>query len=192
MMMVFKRKEVLVSALVLLIGVAAVVNYNYEKNDSEKSVASVEAVNNSENYSVALTDDTTQETPKMMGEAQQVNADVSQEEDYFSLAKLNRESARSKKIEILNQMIDSEADEQTKSAAQEDLLNAAEAADAEAVCENLILAKGFEQAVVFINGNEVTVTVKSQNFDDEAAVKIQEIITSNTKIETKNIKIVAV
>ncbi len=198
MMMVFKRKEILVSALVILIGAAAVVNYSYEKKDvSEKSIqTNTSAIESrAQDYSVSAIDDSSNSEgkEKMMGEAQQVNAGADEKADYFSQAKLNRESARSKKIEILNQMISSaQTDEQTKADAQKDLLAAANASDTEAVCENLIVAKGFESAVVFINDNSATVTVKAENFNDEAAAKIQEIVASNAGIETKYIKIVAV
>lgn len=196
MMMVFKRKEVLVSALVLLIGAAAVLNYNYEKKDGDTAI---QTVSNSADYSVAALDEENDaesennETQHMMGEATQVSADAKQQTDYFAQAKLNRENARSKKIELLNQVIASEnSDEKTKTDAQSDLIKTANESDAEAVCENLIIAKGFESAVVFINGDEATVTVKSENFSDGDALKIQEIIASNSEIQTKNIKIVAV
>ncbi len=199
MMMVLKRKEILVSALIVLLGAAALINYNYSKKDAvDSNVAQVssEIASRGEDYSVAEIEDelaANDEDVPMMGEAQEVSAQTNEEIDYFSQAKLNRESARSKKIDILNQIIDNEkTDEQTKQSAQEDLLEIAGFTDTEAVCENLIVAKGFEKAVCFINDNSVTVTVKAQNLTDDDAAKIQEIVASNTGILTKYIKIVAV
>ena len=203
MMMVLKRKEILVSALIVLIGAAALVNYNYSKKDmdaKQTEQASAVVAEQGENYSVSAIDDGNAKSEednkgevKMMGEAQQVNAETQDQVDYFSQARLNRESARSKKIDILNQVIENDkTDEETKKSAQADLLKTSGFTDTEAVCENLIIAKGFEKAVVFINDNNVTVTVKAQNLSEDDAAKIQEIITSNTGISTKYIKIVAV
>lgn len=202
MMMVLKRKEILVSALIVLIGAAALVNYNYSKNEAEEArieQVSTEIAEQGETYSVSelegetIGNENSENDVVMMGEAKQVSAQTSEEIDYFSQAKLNRESARSKKIDILNQVIENQnTDEQTKQSAQQDLLEVAGFTDIEAVCENLIIAKGFEKAVCFINDNSVTVTVKAEKLSDEDAAKIQEIVAGNTGISTKYIKIVAV
>lgn len=188
MMMVFKRKEVLVSALILLIGAAAVVNYNYNKNEANLK----SELTSPETYSVSAVEEG-EERKVMMGEATEVSADAKGEVDYFSQAKLNRESARSKKLEILNSLLENpDADLESKKKAEQDLLLAASLSDKEAICESLIISKGFSDAVVFISDENVSVTVKADNFDAAKAKIIQEIIVTNTQIETKYIKIVAV
>lgn len=194
-MMVFKRKEILVGALIVLIGVAAVVNYNYNKKDISRTAeneVNEQITAQAESYSVSAVEEDGGDV-KMMGEAQQVAASAQEKADYFSQAKLNRESARSKKLEILNEVVQNEnSDEDSKSQAQADIIKMADCTDKEAVCENLIIAKGFENAVVFIDGENVSVTVKKENFSDADAAKVQEIVASNTGIDTKYIKIVAV
>ena len=202
-MMVFKKKEILVSALVVLIGAAAVVNYSYNKNEAEslENIKNKEQiVSQAESYNVSATENEDENltsngnTEKMMGEAQQVTTDVKTEnKDPFAAAKMSRESAKSKKLEILNGVCEDEAsDSASRENARADIIKMAENADKESVCENLILAKGFEGAVVYIQDQSVTVTVKKEGFNQQDAVKVQDIVYANTGIETKYIKIVAV
>ncbi len=199
MMMVFKKKEILVSALVVLIGAAAVVNYSYNKNELkniEEAANKEQIVSQAESYNVSAIENTSGEEgeEKMMGEAQQVTSDVKTEKkDPFAAAKMSRESARSKKLEILNGVCEDESsDSEARENARADIIKMAEYTDKESVCENLILAKGFEGAVVYIDDENVTVTVKKEGFNQQDAIKVQDIVTGNTGIETKYIKIVAV
>lgn len=196
MMMILKRKEVLIGSLIMLILVAAFINYNYSLPlpTQEGQVADT-------NLTATPIPDSA-ETARKMGEAQYVSteneavsangaADVGG--DYFAQAKMNKDGARSKSVELLNEMINNpNVDAESKKKAQEDLLMLSTAADKEASCENLIKAKGFDECVVFISGDGVSVTVKSDGLDGADLAKIQEIVSSQTGISIKNIKIVEV
>ena len=212
MMMVFKRREVLIVALILLIGIAGVINWNADKTPTDNDavvVASSDAImfdNASlpgdltaedvyDTYDAVDFEDTiehsAQEADTTIGEAQYVSASATN--SYFAEASMSREASRSKSIEMLTAVVDNQnTDAQGKSDAQAQILKIASITDKENICENLIKAKGFEQVVVFINEDIANVTVKTIGLTSTDTAKIQEIIASQTDIAIKNIKIVEV
>ena len=199
MMMILKRKEVLIGSLILLILVAAFINFNYSQQPAEDPNAALTSAQASASPSPqpSASPDGQQvdETARKMGEAQYVNSNAAEATDsnYFAEARMNKESARSKSMEMLNEMLNNaNVDAESKQKAQEDMLALAAVTDKEASCENLIKAKGFEECVVFVNGDSVSVTVKSEGLSSSDLAKIQEIVSSQTGISIKNIKIVEV
>ena len=196
MMMILKRKEVLIGSLILLILVAAFINFNYSQQPVDAALTSAQAsASPSPQPSASPDGQQVDETARKMGEAQYVNSNAAEATDsnYFAEARMNKESARSKSMEMLNEMLNNaNVDAENKQKAQEDMLALAAVTDKEASCENLIKAKGFEECVVFVNGDTVSVTVKSEGLSSSDLAKIQEIVSSQTGISIKNIKIVEV
>jgi len=212
MMMVFKRREVLIVALIVLIGIAGVINWNADKTPVEDDTAIVASSDAITFDDTALPSDLTaedvydaydtldfedtiehsaQEADTTIGEAQYVSASAAN--GYFAEASMSRESSRSKTIEMLTSVVDNpNTDALGKSNAQAKILEIASITDKENICENLIKAKGFEQVVVFINDDIANVTVKTIGLTATDTAKIQEIIASQTDIAIKNIKIVEV
>jgi len=202
-MMILKRREILVVALILLIGIAGVINWNAEKEpiDSDTAMTASSDLGASSDIIMDDFEDTytledmgehsMQESDINIGEAQYVSAPVVN--DYFVEASMSREISRSKTVEMLTNIIDNpNTDAQGKSDAQAQVLKLASITDKENTCESLIKAKGFEQVVVFINENIANVTVKTEGLSATDTAKIQEIIASQTDIPIKNIKIVEV
>lgn len=198
MMMIFKRKEVLIGSLILLILVAAFINFNYstqpplDNTDAALTSAHTDLSDGAQEQET----DTAQanETARKMGEAQYVSSNAADTgKNDFAQARMNKESARSKSMEMLKDMLENgNVDAEGKKKAQDDILLLASLTDKEAACENLIKAKGFEECVVFVNGETVSVTVKSAGLSGSDVAKIQEIVSSQTGILIKNIKIVEV
>lgn len=169
MMMVFKRKQVIAGALVVMIGLAGYLNYMYDEE-----TASVGA-------------DANELETANIGQVQMVNGT----QDYFSNSRLNRENARAKAIDLLKDTIANEnVNEQTKNDAQKQILDIAKNIESEENIESIIIAKGFDDAVVFINGESVTVTVKTDELTAVDTAKIKDVVMEY--INTNNIKIVEV
>ena len=179
-MMVLKRKEVVAAALVVLIGVAGYLNWSYQDTmrvtDGDEYIA----------------------TGKKLGEAQLVNKNNEATEaasgaDYFEEARKNRETSRQKALDILNQTAANESfDEVTRQKAQEDILSMADEVEQEASIENIIKAKGYEKATVYIDGEKVEIVVQKDGFSDVDAAKLSEIATEQLEISPTNVKIVPV
>ena len=57
------------------------------------------------------------------------------------------------------------------------------------ISENLIKNKGFDDVVILINNNSVSIVVKKDNLYETDIVKIQNIIETKLGFEAKNISI---
>lgn len=197
--MVLKRKEIIAAALVVLIGVAGYLNWSYQDT-------------------VRVTDgDIYTQTGKRLGEAQYVSStkdDVEDKEssgkeeskddkdsvetkadakDQFAAAKLEKENARSKSLEILNQTAANESfDDDTRKKAQDRILKMADNVEKEATIENIAKAKGFSEIAVYIDGEAVDMLVKKADLSENDVVKLKEIASEQLNIGAKDIKIVQV
>ncbi len=180
--MVLKRKEVVAAALVVLIGVAGYLNWSYQD---------VLEVTDGGEYI---------ETGKKLGEAQLVNKTEETEEaepaassGYFEDARKNREASREKALDILSQTASNESfDEASRKQAQENILAIASAVEREASIENIIKAKGYENASCYIDGANVEILVKKDGITDEDVQKLSEIATSQLGIAASGVKIIPV
>ncbi len=169
MMMVFKRKQLMVAVLAVLVGVAGYLNISKERTASTE-----EDVETGGDY---------------LGQAQLVES--GSVADYFAQARIDREAGRSKSIETFNSLISNEdADPETRETAQQGVLTLAQNTETETAIENLIRAKGFEDAVCYINNGSANVVVKAESIDSSAAAAISEIVTEQSGIPAEKIKIV--
>lgn len=176
--MVLKRKEVVAAALVVLIGVAGYLNWSYQDtvrvSDGEEYIA----------------------TGKRLGEAQLVSSNETVTDtngDYFSQARQNRETAREKSLDILNQTATNQAfDENTRKKAQEEIMELAEDVQREATVENLIKAKGYVDVSVYLDDDKVEIVVKKDGFTDQDAAKISAVAVEQMDISPNAVKIIPV
>ncbi len=183
-MIVLKKKEIVATALVAMIGVAGYLNWSYQ--DTIRVTDGNEYI----------------ETGKKLGEAQYVNSDsdsITEDsvetsasvEDYFAQAKMEKENARSKALEILNQTAQNENfDEETRKNAQDKILDLASNSEKEAIIENIAGAKGYENISVYIDGESVDVIVEKKDFSQNDVSVIKDIVTQQLNIGPNNIKIV--
>ena len=167
------KKAIALSALALMLLVTGYINYVGESDD-------VTASNTDSEY-----------VP--VGEAKMVSSSMnsSQEEDYFKKARINRETERSKSIDLLNDTVNnSNSTPEAKNNAQNQLSRIADNIEIEANTEGLITAKGYRDAVVYIGDSSVNVVVACDELTAADTAKIRDIVYEQTK--NNNIKIVAV
>jgi len=173
-MMVFKRKQFTLIMLAVLICFAGYLNFTYGDNSEESAETGRE----------------------YMGEAKLVlgtSDDAEESEDFFASARLEREVGRSKSIETFNKIINNEnADEASRQSAEEGILTLADNTELETNIENLIKARGFEDAVCYIHQGQASVVVKAESLDEASVAVISEIVTQETGITTEKIKVVEI
>lgn len=170
--MIFKRKQLTLVMLALLICFAGYLNFITGDAPDAKETA--------EGY---------------MGEAKLVGnmGEDAYKEDFFSSARLERESGRSKSIETFNAIINNEnTDAASKETAQRGILEMADNTETETAIENLIKARGFEDAVCYINNSQANVVVKAESLDEAQVAVITEIVTEQTSIPPEKIKVVEI
>lgn len=174
MNLLIKRRQLILATLVVALGGAVFVNWYYTGNNS--TIQSPEET-------------TSTEYVQNLGEAQYVNA-TGEESEYFSEVKLNRQKSRDEALEKLNKSLEKaktgskEAKEITKSI---DTLTAQ--IKLESDVEALISAKLASECVAVINEKSAQVVVSKDALNEESALQIIDVVTTNTDLTADKIKI---
>ncbi len=174
MNLLIKRRQLILATLVIALGAAVFVNWYYTGNNS--------TVRNPE-------ETTGSEYVQNLGEAKYVNA-TGETADYFNQVKLNRQKSRDEALDKLNESlktVKSGSDEAKEITALIDALTAE--IKLESDIEALISAKLSSECVTVLGENSAQVVVPKDSLDDDSALQIIDIITSNTKLTASQIKI---
>lgn len=57
------------------------------------------------------------------------------------------------------------------------------------IAENLLTTKGFEENIIFVNGNSINVIIGKEELSQDEVAQIQNIISRELKAEVSNIHI---
>jgi stage III sporulation protein AH len=112
--------------------------------------------------------------------------------EFFIEYRLERERTRGQQVEWLREITNNpNADAETRKKAQEQLYNLSQNVGKEMETENLIRAKGFNDAVVLLQHDKaVTVVVRVKELTPDDAAKIAELVARNTGVTPNNIIII--
>ncbi len=116
------------------------------------------------------------------------NAELSSE--FFSEYRLNRDKVRSQNLEALQNITkDTSLDKDIIKEAVEESVNISKLSETELVVENLIKAKGFDDAIVIIHEGYANVIVDAASLSPADAAQIQNIVNKECKIAISKITI---
>ncbi len=175
MFMVFKKRKIIIYTAVFLLVTSCYLGFNHSDDSIKTQPVSYQTAANEKDNSL------------LPGEA----VAVSGENNYFLKVKNDREIIRSKATELLRSILDDKTSSQeSKTKAENAIINMANEMDTEVKIESLLNAKGFKENVVFISNGSVTVTVKSDKLSSEDMAKINDIVFEING--NNNIKIVEV
>ena len=106
---------------------------------------------------------------------------------------MNKETSRSKSLEILNQTAENESfDADIRKKAGDKILEEANNVQKESEIASIAQSKGYSEICVYVDGSEANIMVRKDGFSDEDVVKLTSIATEQLKISAQNIKIVEV
>lgn len=122
---------------------------------------------------------------------EQTNATASSnKDDYFSKSKLERDTMYSQMIETYEKVLNSSNSLETqKQTATQEITKINETKNSIMICENLIKTKGFENCIVFVNGESVSVIIGLSEIKQEEVAQIQNIVSRELKSSIENIHI---
>lgn len=111
--------------------------------------------------------------------------------DYFSESRLERDKMYSQIIETYQDIIESrEISTDQKGIAIEEINRIANQKNGILIAENLIKNKGFENVVIFVNDDSISVVVKSNvTLSKEQIAQIQNIVSRELSAKVENINI---
>ena len=110
--------------------------------------------------------------------------------EYFKELKLDRDNMYSQKLEAYQKIVDSTSiSSEQKAIAIQEIEKITEVQNSIEISEELIKLKGFEDVVIYVNENAVTVIVRSADLTSSQVAQIQSIVTRQLNVEATNISI---
>lgn len=174
-----RKRKILVSVFVLLLALGIGGNWYWENSDISAKISAVSS------------------SAKTLGEATFVDADAevttSSESEYFSSARLERQTARDSALEKLQAVIDApEESEDAHKLAAEQIAAISSYIEIENKIETLVQAKGVANclAVVSEDGTRVDVIIDSAELSDDLALQIKDIATTQLNCGFENVTII--
>ncbi len=204
----FKRNQIVITALAGLIAVAGYLNYvngDAVKNaigQPQEESDTVDVINiedgtinvadiseediQAENQTTSKEDTKQEATTAVPGEAVLASSIL----DFTTQARLNREQLRSENKETLLEIINNSniADDQKKDAIAK-MIELTAIAEKESGTETALAAKGFNNAVVTISGEKVDVMLDMTNVTDAMRAQIEDIVKGKTEFSVDKITI---
>lgn len=162
---------------------------NNDLNDSviEKNTEA-DIKNNDKNVSENITESSTTETSS--NNIESVNKDKQLNNNYFTQSRLDRDTMYSQTLDTYQKIIENESiSADQKAIAQKEISKINEQKNSIMIAENLIKVKGFEDLIIFINGQNVSVIVKSDKLEEKEIAQIQNIVTRELGVKIENINI---
>lgn len=167
-----KSKQILLSALVALVLIAGY--YRWTKDSTLETLP--------------VTGDV---LPKIETDGDgNENAGISADDaDFFEKSKYDRDLARSEAIAVLNQLSEENTSSESREKNEKQISENVEKSQKETTIENLIISKGFENCVVFMEDSGINVVVKADKLDSKSANQIKDIVLSQTDFKASQIRI---
>ncbi|MDR0917778.1 MAG: SpoIIIAH-like family protein [Oscillospiraceae bacterium] len=170
------KKQIILSCLTLILGVAVYTNYALSKDSPKKEI------------SPTTTEASIDDTVENYGDSEFVSSNATS--DFFANARLEKVTNRDLAVETLQSIIgggDLTQDEMVTNA-----INAVEVSklvEKEGEIESLIKAQGFTDCVVYLSADSAKVVVKTDGLDPAGAASIKDIILGAVAVPTENIRI---
>lgn len=178
MSLTVKRKQLVVTGLVVALATAMYVNWYYTRPVNENSA------------DISAESTTAQSQQVNLGDAQYVNAGVTSE--VFAQAQLKRSQAQDEAKQTLLSVVESQnADSESKKTAQQALEKLSENIVLQSDIESLIKAKTGGEVFVSL-GESAEIMLSSGTLNNDVAVQIKDIISNKTDISLEKITIVEV
>lgn len=192
------KRQLTILTLILALGVAVYLNWEYAKTDSPFALPTQTQAEDDALLANAQAEDTPvmEALPdKNYGEAQLVSVSEDSSDQYFETARLTRTKTRDEALDKLQQSLKATGlTEEEKTQLKDTLSGTISNISLESDIENLVKAKGFADCVVFIDGEKVDLAVKTgaEGLSKNEVAQLRDIILGKVQTSAQNISIVEV
>lgn len=179
------KRNIVMAAVLLFVCAAVYLNWSYSQRYGEADAAMVKA----EDEAMAAANEQYLETLAVEEHT------AEQSSPYFATARLTRQQSRDEALSLLETAASGEgASQETIDAAMESITAMATWSMQEAQIENLLLARDFDDCVVYMTADSVTVAVPAplEGLSEAAVARITDTVTSETDLSASQIKIIEV
>ena len=166
------KRNILIATVLVFVCAAVYLNWSYNRADESEPVGEEDGA----------------------GDQQSVSAG-SEDSDYFAQARLTRQTSRDEALSLLETAVASEsASQETIDGAMDAIAAMATWSMQETQIENLLLARNFEDCVVYISSDGVTVAVPApvEGLSAASVAQITETIIGETGCTAEDIRVIEV
>ena len=169
------KRNLMILTVALFVSAAAYLNWNYAQSAANTGKILGESALVNGGGSSLEEDDDGQEVFSAGGS-----------DDYFDTARLNRQESRDNAVSLLQ-----EADQETRNDANAQMQQIADNTVTESTIENLVMAKGYEDCVAFVNEDSVSVVISKTDsgLENSDIAKVTDIVMEETGLTADKIKI---
>lgn len=196
-MKILKRNQLIILVISLMLITAGYLNFTADTNTISTSYLTAELGDATLVSSNALVEGNTVEQENeavesstsiegnILEENNTVETAVEETVDtYFTTSKLERENMYSQMLETYQQIYNNtETSSDQKTSALQEIANINKTKNAIMIAENLISAKGFKNAVIFVNDNSVSVIIGEKELEQEQIAQIQNIVSRELSVD---------
>ena len=160
-----------------------VVNNNEGQNIADDSVKKEEIKSNEQNTEIK--ENTVQNEINTSTNVTETSGD-----QYFAELRLERDKMYSQMLESYQKILsNNQISETQKEISENEIKKINDTRNAIMIAENLIKNKGFQDLIIFINGDSISIIIKAKELKEEQIAQIQNIISRELKGEIENIHI---
>lgn len=192
---VFKKNQIVLTLLAVMIAIAGYLNYIGKEADSQNGIAAgltdiseEDILAENQAASAAMENASGSEDASKVGEA--VFTSGTSVTEFITEVNLDKEQTRAKNKETLLSIVNSDAvSEEQKKEAIDTMVQMTGIAEMENAAETVLKTKGFENAVVSITDGTVDVVLGQTEITDAQRAQIEDVVTRKTEIGVENMTI---
>lgn len=200
-MKILKNNQVIIYAIALMLVAAGYLNYTSKDNKLIPTSSDAGVINTNEladigDATLVNSNDVIYDENNTIEENTANNEEITQEtssnisDEYFTKSKLERDTMYSQMLESYQTILNNTNSSETqKNTATKEIENINQTKNSIMICENLIKTKGFENVIIFVNGESISVIVGIGELKQEEVAQIQNIVARELICKVENIHI---
>ena len=184
----FGKKELIVSVLVASLGAAVYLNWQLTPSTSPGDLGTDEDLGTAHyvNASIATRDTAT----RAQNAVSSVASQPTEQEEYFSRVRLERQKTQDELVALSRGIAESEMTSgDAKTQAVKQLNDLIKMINAQSSIEGLIISKGFDDCIAYIQNGECSIVVTGKELRSDSLTAIKDIVTGQTGIPFDKIRV---
>lgn len=193
---ILKRNQLVILVIALVLVTAGYLNYTSMNENNENTVMTSQIVAELGDATlVSSTDIENEEVETTQNEEieqidEKVLTSATTEDTYYTSSKLERDNMFSQLLETYQEVynnVNSTAEQRNTAISEMAKINKTK--NSVMISENLIKTKGFEDVVIFVNTNSISVIIKAEEISSEQIAQVQNIISRELEVGAEIIHI---
>lgn len=167
-------------------------NNDLVNNDETQNIIDDSATNEEKKDEIKSNDQNTESKENIVQNEINTSTTVTETsgDQYFAELRLERDKMYSQMLESYQKILsNNQISETQKEISENEIKKINDTRNAIMIAENLIKNKGFQDLIIFINGDSISIIVKAKELKEEQIAQIQNIISRELKGEIENIHI---